>query len=156
MNMRRQSDLAILEIVSVTVAVLAIGIFFIPKTLGESGKMDVAQATQDVQKIAFSLQEFHRQNGNFPSTMDTELWKSAGEMPSSSAWLDGKSAALSTAVQKEFAADPWGRCYLINADAFEKKTDEKPWVLSAGPNGRIDTSASDKNPAGDDIGTIIY
>ncbi len=156
MNMRRQSDLAILEIVSVTIAVMAIGIFFIPRTLGESGKMDVAQATQDVQKIAFSLQEFYRQNTHFPSAAESDLWKSAGEMPASAAWLEGKSALLSSALQKEFSSDPWGHCYLVNADAFEKKTDEKPWVLSAGPNGRIDTSTNDKNPSGDDIGIIVY
>ncbi|MBC8019083.1 MAG: type II secretion system protein GspG [Verrucomicrobia bacterium] len=52
-------------------------------------------------------------------------------------------------------ADPWGNAYIINADNFS--TDGKVWVVSAGPDGIIQTNAasdscSDKAAGnGDDI-----
>lgn len=53
-------------------------------------------------------------------------------------------------------ADPWGRPYVINAANFTSATTPPTpvWVLSAGPNGVIDTpiNAATTAPGGDDIG----
>lgn len=43
--------------------------------------------------------------------------------------------------------DPWGRPYLINVPATGPI-----WVMSAGPNRRLDTNATDNVVAADDIG----
>lgn len=57
--------------------------------------------------------------------------------------------------------DPWGRPYLINVIASfstHATNYKRLWVLSAGPNGRIDTPAaatSTTELAGDDIGLMI-
>ncbi len=57
--------------------------------------------------------------------------------------------------------DPWGRAYVINAANFTTATSPPTpvWVLSAGPNGVIDTTISNaaawSTPAGDDIGYRI-
>jgi prepilin-type N-terminal cleavage/methylation domain-containing protein len=57
--------------------------------------------------------------------------------------------------------DPWGRPYVINVIAghFTHATNHKRmWVLSAGPNGRIDTVANataTTELGGDDIGVLI-
>lgn len=53
-------------------------------------------------------------------------------------------------------ADPWGRPYVINAANFTTATTPPTpvWVLSAGPNGLIDTPIAPTTtaPGGDDIG----
>jgi prepilin-type N-terminal cleavage/methylation domain-containing protein len=53
-------------------------------------------------------------------------------------------------------ADPWGRPYVINAANFTSATTPPTpvWVLSAGPNGVIDTpiNAATTVPSVDDIG----
>ena len=57
--------------------------------------------------------------------------------------------------------DPWGRPYVINVIAghFSHATNHKRmWVMSAGPNGRIDTDANATATtalAGDDIGILV-
>jgi general secretion pathway protein G len=57
------------------------------------------------------------------------------------------------------APDPWGNAYLVNAANFG--VDNAPvWVISAGPNGILDTSVNsatlnDLAANGDDIGVRI-
>lgn len=50
--------------------------------------------------------------------------------------------------------DPWGNHYFTNANGFN--TPGAPvWILSAGPNGTVDTPAASTAVAGDDIGLRI-
>lgn len=57
--------------------------------------------------------------------------------------------------------DPWGRPYVVNVISgfFNHATNYKRlWVLSAGPNGRIDTTATataTTDLGGDDIGVMV-
>lgn len=53
--------------------------------------------------------------------------------------------------------DPWGRPYLVNAAAFASAaTPPAPiWVLSAGPDGTIQTVPAAATTAGDDVGYRI-
>lgn len=57
--------------------------------------------------------------------------------------------------------DPWGHNYLAfvkGAYAARDGTDGKKnfgWILSAGPNGSIDTPVSALTPVGDDVGVVI-
>lgn len=57
--------------------------------------------------------------------------------------------------------DPWGQSYLIflrglreNALDPEKKSAFKLWLISAGPNGKLETDPTDESPRGDDIGVV--
>ena len=57
--------------------------------------------------------------------------------------------------------DPWGRPYIINviASHVQNATNHKRmWILSAGPNGVIDTNANataTTNVGGDDIALLV-
>jgi len=48
------------------------------------------------------------------------------------------------------APDPWGNAYLVNADGW-LTPQERPMVLSAGPNGVVETAADARAPGGDDL-----
>ena len=43
-----------------------------------------------------------------------------------------------SSLGEEAPTDPWGRCFLVNL-AGVSRADTSVWVLSAGPNGVIDT-----------------
>ena len=49
--------------------------------------------------------------------------------------------------------DAWGRCFLMNIGEWPRGG--TVWVLSAGPNGLIDTPLGAVALAGDDIGAIL-
>jgi len=49
--------------------------------------------------------------------------------------------------------DGWGRCFLLNIGALERGG--PVWVMSAGPNGRIETYSDAEVLAGDDIGVRV-
>ncbi len=54
-------------------------------------------------------------------------------------------------------ADPWGNCYLAGVYAFWKTSAGTvySWMLSAGPDGRVQTDDSDTEIKGDDIGKWV-
>lgn len=66
------------------------------------------------------------------------------------------------------SSDPWGHAYIAHVGAMEKngipvfitflELFEKPegWILSAGPDGSLQTSPTDTTLSGDDIGFIFF
>jgi hypothetical protein len=73
--------------------------------------------------------------------------------PSGAPWLNAPMT-----VQDVFGpsrpTDPWGRCYLLNAGSLSRG--EPVLVLSAGPNGFIDTPIGAPEPAADDVGARVW
>ena len=51
-------------------------------------------------------------------------------------------------------ADPWGQAYVVTITGFVDP-DERPWVLSAGPDGVLETGPHSTEPVGDDIGITL-
>jgi hypothetical protein len=52
------------------------------------------------------------------------------------------------------AADPWGHAYVV-ARTAPGDADPDLWVLSAGPDGVLDTILPTDRPAGDDVGLPV-
>jgi len=50
----------------------------------------------------------------------------------------------------DLQADPWGQAYLVNVDGWLDLR-ERALVLSAGPNGRVETSPYARAAGGDDV-----
>ena len=75
--------------------------------------------------------------------------------------MTGKKAWKGPYVDRMADTDPWGRSYLVNianADPDDEGAETQNWVLviSAGPNGALETGAvvlgtADPRPGGDDI-----
>ncbi len=49
--------------------------------------------------------------------------------------------------------DAWGQCFLMNVEAW--KSGGHVWILSAGPNGRVDTPLGAGTVQGDDIAVVV-
>lgn len=54
-----------------------------------------------------------------------------------------------------FKCDPWGNKYLCNVRAFHQGQTGPAWVISAGPDGEIDTNVASLTLADDDIGYLL-
>lgn len=76
------------------------------------------------------------------------------QTPAAGRWATAPRAALGHLVgdRRVLSADPWGNCYVVNLAAVDA-SGMVVWVLSAGPNGVIDTPFIDpsESPAGDDV-----
>ncbi len=57
--------------------------------------------------------------------------------------------------QLNFKSDPWGNRYLCNTRAFHPGIADPAWVISAGPDGILQTRTSDLQIQGDDIGYMM-
>ena len=83
-------------------------------------------------------------SANTPKAQAGNVYPTVGEF----SWLG--------AYQTEFPPDPWGNRYAINIGNTRNNTDPTLsyalWVLSAGPNGTLET---EYNPSTPPIGTVL-
>ena len=71
-------------------------------------------------------------------------------------WLTESRGPLSSAVGTPVAPDPWGNCYIVNVR--NPTPGAGVWVISAGPNGIVDSMWSPAGAVmlgGDDIGARL-
>ena len=54
-----------------------------------------------------------------------------------------------------FSEDPWGNAYEVNVSTLKGGNTSATWVISAGPNGTLDTSTLASTLSGDDVGVRI-
>ncbi len=132
-----------------------------------TGRMHTAQA--DTIEIAEALQDWTRSTlflptGRMGRTNIAWLY-GPGEIPVGNPYTEGGDGApLADALLNDTMAgdrfvggyigelrpDPWGHAYLVNADGWLDHR-ERAVVLSAGPNGRVDTMPESIYAQGDDI-----
>ena len=91
--------------------------------------------------------------GRLPSREPAAIGSTAERSQAShNAWLRGARIAPEL-FGAGMPTDAWGRCFLLNAGAW---TSGGPvWLLSAGPNGWIDTPPNALALGGDDIGNRL-
>ncbi len=111
----------------------------------------VERAAADVEAIAQFLRARRAPVGPADGGVvcgDGRLPKAA---PGGEAWLR-RPTSLQDAFGPSRPRDPWGRCYVANIGA---PPDEPVLLVSAGPNGLIDTPLGAGAPHGDDVGTRV-
>ena len=90
----------------------------------------------------------------------------APEAPGVRQWVDGRVGSLTDYVSLPIRSDPWGNRYMVNIGVTRTReadgaSTEPPalWVLSAGPNGLVETRyaapAVSAVVGGDDVGARI-
>ena len=62
-------------------------------------------------------------------------------------WIAGPRAPLSALLgERNVPMDPWGNCYAINLVGIRSDASASVWVVSAGPNGIIETAFAANAP----------
>jgi len=113
----------------------------------------------DMQTIAAGLRQFS-EDGRFQEQgLQRVSWMyGPGELPRSMPFADGDDASPMSRLQENeeqryiqiLMPDPWGNAYLANVDGLQAGT-QRIKVLSAGPDGVIETAPADTEAQGDDI-----
>ena len=135
-------------------------------TLINRSRIDVAQ--EEVRRLADALQDTGLVDRARSREVD-DLLGGPGNTPDAPGmreWVDGHVGSLGNSVSRPLRSDPWGNRYLVNVGALhtteanEASTAPRAlWVLSAGPNGLVETAyvapAVLAAVGGDDIGARI-
>ncbi|MHC5212067.1 MAG: hypothetical protein ACYTG2_15215 [Planctomycetota bacterium] len=154
-------------LVSLCILVTLAGVV-VPITADRADGMRTERAESDLSDIARGLQAYTRDTGMTPTGIaDVSMtWLyGPGEIPRVHPFGSELEAGqlhdvllLSTmggdAWQgpyiTELEPDPWGGAYLVNVEGLVDRR-ESAMVLSAGPNGIVETAAGAVRPSGDDL-----
>lgn len=174
--MRRQG-FTILELVVLVAVIAGCTALVVPVVRSETMRGHRAAAEEQVRLIAVGLERFlddrEGQAERFPTDPRNGkplTWlRGPGALPASIPFAEGKKAGSVDRVLRErdphaavwkgpyadpVGPDPWGNAFLVNLDGLMQR-DEHTWILSAGPNGIVDTPANSDEVRGDDVGRIL-
>jgi hypothetical protein len=125
-------------------------------TLGESARAE--RIYLDMQAIASGLREYSEDGMFEREGLQRISWLyGPGDLPESTPFAGGGVSSMSQVNEpghgryiQILMPDPWGNAYLANVDGLQAGT-QRIKVLSAGPDGVIQTSPSETSAEGDDI-----
>jgi len=121
----------------------------------------IERARQEVTALAERFKSASASSG-LPGNLSADLLGGEGRVPEpldGSEWTAGRIAASRPFAAPAPEPDPWGNRYLVNAGPLSDAAPAPVWVLSAGPNGVIETpyraSSTSSGLGGDDIGARV-
>ncbi|RMF86083.1 MAG: prepilin-type N-terminal cleavage/methylation domain-containing protein [Nitrospirae bacterium] len=167
----------LIEIIIVIAVIAILAGIATPSIVKNIQDSRIARARSDCKEIASAMAAFYKDLGRWPTTDGTNdvsyLKTDDGDVPSKASGVTGwtgtsdlfKDQLITNApgyatsgevkwdgpYQTEFGADPWNHAYLCNVGDLSAGSTTPVYVISAGPNGVLDTS-SGSLLAGDDIG----
>lgn len=170
--MKRQSGFTLVEVIVVAGIIAILAGILVPLILKEIDESRISRATADVRSISNALIVFKKDLGQWPVSTTCEpavtLLQSAGTVPALGLNWDGSNpgnlddylasdsngcwpAKWKGPYMAFASADPWGNAYVINGKDFLSATGAL-WIISAGPDGVVDTASTQTSVGGDDIG----
>ncbi len=168
---KRSASPGLLEALVALSIVVSLSGVVMPVVGSELSKGRMTDAWADMQTIAEGLNGYTRDTLYLPTgiqgrTNVTWLY-GAGAIPIGNTFdANGEGRALEDALLTDelggprwsgpysstdvLGPDPWGQAYIVNADGWISGH-RNPYVISAGPDGRLQTSPFDREAAGDDL-----
>ena len=168
----RSSGFTLIEMVVVVAIIVALAGVLVPLVTHELEDSRRVTARAHVNRLATGLTNFVRDTSYAPTGKNGapqyHFLFSEGTLPESNSFASGGSTGMADFLErnttgttnwkgpyvKDVGSDPWGSCYLINTHGFFTAR-ERAWVLSAGPNRRVDTRPLDDQPQMDDIAIFL-
>lgn len=178
--MKGQRGFTLIEVIVVASIIAILAGILVPMIFNQIDEARIARAQADSKSISTAILMFRKDTGKWPlylagdcsQTYDTLEgigtpppnplgdWKIGTNNSAIASLLNlaandacyNNSKALSYLPQ-EPVADPWNYRYVVNAANFAGSN--PVWVISGGPDGKIDTAVNSQTLAGDDIGVRI-
>lgn len=173
MKLREQKGFTLIEVIVVAGIIAILAGILVPLIFKEIDESKITRASADVKSISSALIVFRKDTGQWPVTTTCTptvamLWGS-GTTPTigGAGWNTTDATMLSDYTTSDanncwpslwkgpyigsITKDPWGNRYVINADAFLSTT-APIWIISAGPDGVLDTAVDSIVPNNDDVG----
>ena len=173
---KREKGFTLIEVIVVAGIIAILAGILVPLIFKEIDEARITRATADIKSIQTAIMVFRKDTGKWPALSDdctTPITQLEGNgNPSSN---DINSYGYDTSVTKSFndylqknngcynnwkgpymadvTPDPWGRKYYLNARDFD--TGSSAWIISAGPNGVLETPVTSMIVVGDDTGVMI-
>jgi general secretion pathway protein G len=175
---RNQKGFTLIEVLVVAGIIGVLAGILVPLVFDRIEEAKLAKAQADVKSIASAIVMFHKDTGTWPFCNTGGAPPQYFERLDSSTATDPGYTACSwpggdydtfhnhlTANTRNYpnwrgpylqtvTADPWGREYRLWVRGFSSAT-EHAWVISAGPNGNIETDETAVTAVGDDIATML-
>ncbi len=157
-NTIRRSPISGAQLVAALAAILFATVILPPAAAWTLNRTRVAQTKERVGVAADRLRS--SSDGIASLTAGAGVVCGPGRLPdrdsaasaSHGAWLRGARVAPEL-FGAGMPTDGWGRCFLLNADGWA--SGGPVWLLSAGPNGLLDTPPNALALGGDDIGARL-
>ncbi|MEK6743343.1 MAG: type II secretion system protein GspG [Nitrospirota bacterium] len=175
--LRKQRGFTLVEVIVVAGIIAILAGILVPLILKEIDEARITRSYADVRSMSTSIVVFRKDTGKWPNlnggcTATVSFVFGEGALPSGLA-AQGYDQTTSVSLDDYLAidgtgcygarwkgpylahtsADPWGNAYFINAGNFAGGA---VWILSAGPNGTIETPAGAPVLQGDDVGIMVF
>jgi general secretion pathway protein G len=180
MKIRYEKGFTLIEVIVVAGIIAILAGILVPLIFKEIDEARLSRAAADVRSIYAAMLVFKKDTAKWPSmdascADDVTLLIGKGVAPSNLAAMGYDTSSTSQYTDHltqdangcynnwkgpyiaDVTADPWGNTYLTNADGF-KIINREVWIISAGPNGVMDTPVPNLAGAqlvGDDIGLRV-
>ena len=172
MKKARRSGFTLIEMIVVVAILVALAGILVPVVSSEMASSKTGKALADCNRVAGGLNQYIKDTAFFPTgnqgASTNHFLYGLGTLPGSNDFASGASASLDGFLSvntnggsnwkgpymQSVKADPWGRAYVVNTHGYFNSA-ENVWVISAGPDGNVDTAQNATTPGGDDIGVLI-
>lgn len=178
---RNNRGFTLIEVIVVAAIIAILAGILVPMIFSQIDESKKTKALADCKSIQTTILAFRKDTGAWPNrttptTADRTLLYGAGTL-AADADLAAKlfdttsrdmyinylktddSASYGTTWKGPYLtsveADPWGNAYITNAKNFDANPAVPVWIISAGPDGKLDTPANSETPVNDDIGIRI-
>lgn len=175
MRFSEERGFTLIEVIVVAAIIAVLAGIIVPLVFKEVDESKISKAKADVKTIQTAIMMFYkdnqkwprytndggtlvenitllRTNGNFPEEVDanfdtTQIGVLKNHLVENGVGYDIK---WKGPYLNDTNPDPWGNAYIIDASSFG--TSNPVWILSAGPNGKVETRKDSQSLGGDDIG----
>ncbi len=170
----RTAGFTLLEIVAVVAIIAGLAAVLIPALASEVIKSEETKVRWQCKRIATAINQYVRDVRHFPTGQfgihTYHYLIGNGNEPGVNTFASGPGALFSEFLCdgtanggdrwkgpyiQDIEPDAWGNAYLLNSHGYFTGSNEIVWVLSAGPNGKVDTDPTCLQLQGDDLGILM-